>query len=340
VGLAVVLATVAVASLTPATARAGTVDPQDTVESIFDELNAGDVDGVLALVTDDFILTDINGGSFAAVGKPAFRLVNEDVVARNAQITLTDLDVDGNAVTGVSEWSDDGTDDLGIDRYLQPFTIVVNDAGLATRGDFTYDTTDAETQEFLDSLEDGDAGDDGDDEEPPGLVTVELAAQPGGNQPGDAFIFPADDGVTGVGLFILPGPAGVQQPAHFHTGTCAAPGPIVEPLANVLDSGSFTYLSAGISELVDTGLIINVHKSVAESSVYVACGEVLSAAAPTPTTAPVTPAATATRPAGIVAPSTGTGGASGGDATAPLWLYAVLAAGVLVSIAGAVRLRQ
>jgi hypothetical protein len=307
------------------------------VESFFAETNAGDVDGALAFLTDDFILTDINGGSFAAVGKPAFESVLNDVVAANAEITIAEIDVDGNTVTGVIEWSDDNTDDLGIDRYLQPFTINVNDAGLATRGDFTYDTTDAETQEYLASIEDGD---DGDDEEPPGLVTVALAAQPGGDQPGEAFIFPSSAGVTGVGLFITPGPAGVQQPAHFHTGTCAAPGPIVEPLANVLDGGSFTLLSADISELVDTGLIINVHKSVAESSVYVACGEVLSAAAPTPTTAPATPAATPTQPSGIVAPSTGTGDAGSGDGTAPLWLYALLAAGVLASIGGAARLRR
>jgi hypothetical protein len=190
--------------------------------------------------------------------------------------------------------------------------VEVTDEGLISRADFTYDLDDPQTVTYLEYL--AAQPDDGDEPPPPGLVTVALAPQPGGSQPGSAFIF-TDEGVTLVALEIVPGPTGVLQPAHFHTGTCAAPGPIVQPLAFPLDGESFTILSAPMSELVDTGLIINVHKSVAEASVYVACGEVLSAAAPPPApTAAPPPPATPTPATGIVAPSTGTGDSGGGGA--------------------------
>ena len=164
-----------------------------------------------------------------------------------------------------------------------------------------------------------------------------LAVQPGGNQPGEAFVF-EEGGVTFVGLFVEPGPSGVLQPAHFHTGTCAAPGPIVEPLAMVLGRSSFTILSAPQAEFVDTGLIINVHKSVAESSVYVSCGEVLSAPAAVPTAAPPPPAPTPAT--GVTAPDTGTGAWSSGSDTNWASIVMLIALASAVTAGGAVLVRQ
>jgi hypothetical protein len=160
---------------------------------------------------------------------------------------------------------------------------------------------------------------------------VSLAAQPGGNQPGIAVVF-EDQGLTVVGLFIEAGAAGVLQPAHFHTGTCASPGPIVQPLASVLDGSSFTLLSAPIDQLIDKGLIVNVHKSVAEASTYVSCGELLSAPEPEPTVAPAaTP--TARVATGVTAPNTGTGGGiAGGSWGWTLMIVALFSVGVLITM--------
>jgi hypothetical protein len=313
---------IAIASATPRRTEAGVVDPRVLVEDFFDEVEAGDIDGALALVADDITFAEVGGpeGSFAAVGKPAFSFVLEEVVGLNNQSTLTDLSAEGNVVTGVAEFSDDDTAAAGVDRYLQPFTITVNDEGLISRGNFMFDSDDAQTATYLEYQ----ASQGGEDEGvPPGSVSVTLSAQPGGNQPGLAVIF-EDQGVTFVGLFVEPGPSGVLQPAHFHTGTCAAPGPIVEPLASVLDGASFTLLSAGQAELVDQGLIINVHKSEAEATAYVSCGEVVSAPAPAPTAPPSAP--TAAPSTGVIAPDTGGGPAAGADSNAVLVMIAALLA--------------
>jgi hypothetical protein len=95
-------------------------------------------------------------------------------------------------------------------------------------------------------------------------------------------------------------------------------------------------LSVPQEELIDSGLIINVHKSVAEANVYVACGEVLSAPAPEPTTPP---AATATAGTGVMAPNTGTGHAvDDGYGSTPAIAIALLSAGLVVTL-GAIAVR-
>jgi hypothetical protein len=317
-------------------------DPQTVVETFFDELNAADVDAAAALLADGFIFTDIDGGSFAIVGKEAFvSVVLEGLPEEDFQADIRSISAEGNTVTGVIAFSDStGTVEAGIDRYLQPFVITVNDAGLIARGDFTYDEDDAQTRDYLEYQ----AGQEGPGEPPPGAVIVALAAQPGGNQPGQAIIFedPEAPGVTFVAIEVTPGAGGVQQPAHFHTGTCAAPGPIVEPLANVLDGNSATLLSAPMSELVDQGLIINVHLSAAQPGSYVSCGEVRTAAAqPTPVPAQPTPAPaqpTPTRPAGVTAPDTGAGGGDGSGGGPSALLFTLAAIGAVAAGFGGLRL--
>lgn len=318
-------------------AEAGAVDPEQVVENFWAAAEDADVGAISDVLAEDAVLTDIDGGSFAVVGRSAFELVLTDFEPGDIELVSID-DVEGNTVSGVFTDSSAGTIEgvEGVDRVRQFFEMTVGDDGLITRLDFTYDEDDAQTADYL-------AAPDEDDDEgpPPGAVTVPLSAQPGGNQPGQAIIA-SFEGVTGVELDVTAGPAGVQQPAHFHTGTCAAPGPIVEPLASVLDGASFTILSAPMSDLVDKGLIINVHKSTTEVTSYVSCGVVLSAAAaPTPGAGATAtaPAATPTRPTGVTAPDTGTGDGAGGSG-APAWIYAVLAAGAAALGAGSLGLRK
>lgn len=64
------------------------------------------------------------------------------------------------------------------------------------------------------------------------------------------------------------------QPIHFHSGTCAKPGPVVYPLTNVVNGKSETVLNVDMKTLqASAATLINVHKSAAEQSVYTACGE-------------------------------------------------------------------
>ena len=129
---------------------------------------------------------------------------------------------------------------------------------------------------------------------------------------------------------------GVLQPAHLHTGTCEAPGPILQPLAWVLDGQSFTLLSPFAMPLANQGLILNVHKSEAEIGVYTSCGvitPILVDATPTP---PPPPAPTPTASTGVVAPDTGSG--TDGSNGAPSWVLALGIAGAAVAMGGALRL--
>ncbi len=74
-------------------------------------------------------------------------------------------------------------------------------------------------------------------------------------------------------------PADVEQPAHFHAGSCADldPEPLA-PLQDVVDGVSENLISATINEVFEiagqVGLAINVHKSYEEAEVYVSCGDI------------------------------------------------------------------
>ena len=305
----------------PGTAHAA---PVDVVEDFVAAINDGDAAAAAALFAEDGVFTDVNGGSFAGVGRPAL----EEAVFSDLgglQIELTDISANGEQVTGTTSITDDDSEAAGVDRYIQPFTARVVD-DLIAEFHLTYDTSDEQTQTYLDYL----ASQEGPDEGPP-PGTTEIALGPGrdGSQPGTAFIF-AEGNFTLVFLQIAPGPAGVLQPAHLHDGDCPGVGAINAPLASVLDGESFTILSMPQSEVLAGNFAINVHQSAEQASIYVACGEVGAASVAPTATPPAATAvpATATPATGIAAPDTGTGGSGGGSAIG--WtLVAALAVGAL-----------
>lgn len=326
------------AVLLPASPEANAGNSQeDLIVEFVSRVSDGDATAA-DLIAEDFVLTSVGDGSFAIYGKTAFAGVVESFGEGGTfDVTVDDLSTSGNVVTGTLHTSDDDTEAAGVDSYQETLSATVI-SGLITKFDLAYDLDDPDTVtyiEYLDTQPDEDEGED-----PDGVVT--LAAQPGGNQPGEAALFGIAPGVVGVGIEITPGPAGVLQPAHIHSGTCAAPGPIVEPLAFPQDGASFSIISANITDLVGKGLILNVHKSVAEASVYVSCGEVLAAGAAPAPTAPAPgstpPAASPTPRTGVTAPSTGTG-PTGGAGYA--WvLMALLGAGTLLAATGALGRRR
>ena len=62
------------------------------------------------------------------------------------------------------------------------------------------------------------------------------------------------------------------HPAHIHTGSCANIGAVKYPLTSTVDGESETKINASFADLkAQLPLAINVHKSVAEIGVYVAC---------------------------------------------------------------------
>lgn len=73
-----------------------------------------------------------------------------------------------------------------------------------------------------------------------------------------------------------------NMPAHIHADTCPGVGPVVFPLTNVQNGQSTTEINAPLTEVLQRGKSVNLHKSPQEVGVYVACVNLQAAAAPAP----------------------------------------------------------
>lgn len=98
-----------------------------------------------------------------------------------------------------------------------------------------------------------------------------LASQNNSGETGTVKIFDVD-GKAKVVLTVTGAPAGVEQPAHIHEGTCAKLGPVVFGLTNVVNGASETSFTVPLSAIFNgSQRAVNVHKSQAEIGTYVAC---------------------------------------------------------------------
>lgn len=107
---------------------------------------------------------------------------------------------------------------------------------------------------------------------PAPMMTVNLKAENGSGEAGTA-TFQEMNGKVLVVLSLTGFPKGITQPAHIHVGSCPTPGAIKFPLTSVVNGQSTTEVNTTLAALKAMGpLAVNVHKSVAASSVYYSCG--------------------------------------------------------------------
>jgi hypothetical protein len=84
------------------------------------------------------------------------------------------------------------------------------------------------------------------------------------------------DGKVRVSVSLAGAPLGVSQPIHIHLGSCPDVGNIKYTLTPVVNGKSETNLNVSLAQLKKLlPLAINVHKSVQQVGVYVACGNIL-----------------------------------------------------------------
>ncbi len=127
-----------------------------------------------------------------------------------------------------------------------------------------------ETQEVTHSVETNTVG------TPVKEVLTVLITQNDSGQSGSSVLKEKNGRIT-VELNLGGSQASVSQPAHIHEGTCADIGEVKYSLENVVDGTSLTTLDSTIEELKENlPLAINVHKSISESDIYVACGNLFS----------------------------------------------------------------
>ena len=313
--------------LTHAQAAEAKADPEGIFRGFISALNNGDKAAAAALLDDNVTFFEPNGdGSFGIVGKKAFvGSALPDIATSSFHATVRHAEVHGDKVSGTLATSDDTTKAAGVSRYFETFTVRIVDGKIVSI-DLLYDTSDSATNTYIEYSR-SQSNNDG---PLPDTIEVTLGSGAEGSQPGTAFLAAADwagEGVSLVGVQVQPGAAGVLQSANLVSGSCAAPGKTVYPLAAVVDGGSFTVISASVDEILAKGLSVQVHQAGQTDRVN-ACGAVLAAAVAPAPPAPAPPTLT------IKPPATGTGPAPGGGLPS-LLLTALVAAGAFAVMAGA-----
>lgn len=104
-------------------------------------------------------------------------------------------------------------------------------------------------------------------------VRIELAALNNSGLKGMAQL-KEKDGKVRVEIKLEGAVKNVVQPAHIHSGSCANLGAVKYPLINLEKGKSETVLDTTFEKLKsELPLAVNVHKSIVEAGVYVACGD-------------------------------------------------------------------
>jgi hypothetical protein len=104
-----------------------------------------------------------------------------------------------------------------------------------------------------------------------GNIVIKMEGTNGSGESGTATLKP--NGNKTVVIIKLAGGSSVEQPAHFHTGTCDhyEPRPLYG-LNDVVNGASTTTVNQPIDKLTAGNLIINVHKSYDDIATQTSCG--------------------------------------------------------------------
>ena len=311
-------------TMRPAEAKA---DLCEKYQQMVDTLNRGEPD--FSNVADDVVFVGPTVCSpEECVGKDAYRIYIEYLIALDAQITVTSCEISGNTIAVTHEvrgWHDQAA---GVDRIITRETLEFEGEKLVSERAAGYDMADPQTAAFLkwwvtaSPIGTLAMGPGRDADQSPGKAVLELYPE-----------------FSAVSVRIKTGPTGVPQPVNIHKGTCADLGPVAFALRDMAGGVSQTVLKGVAGSDLQTGnYAIVVQKSEDEPNAFVACGDIPAAAPAAPPVAP------APAPEVVIAPAppvTGSGGTLGEERSGVgAWWYALAAGGALLLAGGALYARR
>jgi hypothetical protein len=113
-------------------------DPVSVVNAWHDALNGYDVDTALSYLADSAVVTivpPLAGGSGVYSGREEIRGLYEGFVAANFSCALSDCQVEGETVTCIDTYTDDGLKAMGVDFIQGEWVAVVREGKIQS---YTY----------------------------------------------------------------------------------------------------------------------------------------------------------------------------------------------------------
>ena len=135
--IVVLMALVAMLAL-PVAVFAQETDPISVVNAWHDGLNEYDIDTALSYLAEGAVVTivpPLDGGSGVYSGKEEIRGLYEGFVAANFSCALSDCQVDGETVTCIDTYTDDGLKAMGVDFIEGEWVAAVREGKIQS---YTY----------------------------------------------------------------------------------------------------------------------------------------------------------------------------------------------------------
>ena len=144
----VVLMALAAMLALPPVLYAQETDPMSVVNAWHDALNEYDIDAALSYFADGAVVTivpPIAGGSGVYSGKEDIRSLYEGFVAANFSCALSNCQVEGETVTCIDTYTDDGLKSMGVDFIDGEWVATVRDGKIQS---YTYTISEESLAKF------------------------------------------------------------------------------------------------------------------------------------------------------------------------------------------------
>ena len=132
----------------PSMLHAQETDPLSVVNGWHDALNGYDIGAALSYLADSAVITivpPLDGGSGVYSGKEEIRSLYEGFLAANFSCALSNCQVEGETVTCIDTYTDDGLKSMGVDFIEGEWVATVREAKIQS---YTYTISEESLAKF------------------------------------------------------------------------------------------------------------------------------------------------------------------------------------------------